>query len=166
MFSTRRDAVRDLVLFLGTFCCLMMVGCGGAGKGPKTVAAKGVVLYNNSPVEGATVVFLSDGSSPSAKATTEANGEFVLTTSTYGDGAVVGNYQVIVSKDISKPGAVNKGPMSMEDALKASKENQEAAGPSQLSLLPKKYGAAATSGINLQVAEDASKNVFKIELVD
>ena len=141
----------------------LTVGCGaGDPQGPKTVPAKGKVTYKNAPVEGATVSFLGDGKSAPAVAVTDAAGEFILTTTRSGDGAVPGTHRVTVSKFVAPPAKAQIGPMSMEDAAKTSKEPPTS---KPLSMLPEKYGMVNSSGLEFTVKE-GDKNDFKIELTE
>jgi len=54
----------------------------------------GVVLYNGRPVAGSRVTFHGPNSPRAAVGTTNAAGEFTLTTMTSGDGAVIGEHRV------------------------------------------------------------------------
>jgi hypothetical protein len=66
--------------------------------GKRCYPVKGQVLFNDSPVAGALVVFepatKSDPHWPSATGTTDANGKFTLTTYRDKDGAPAGEYNV------------------------------------------------------------------------
>ena len=167
MSTTRRPWIVLAVLFTMTTGA-MTAGCGGGGgggaiQGPPPVPARGKVTYKGLPVEGATVSFLGDGKSRAAMAITDAGGDFLLTTVRSGDGAVPGIHKVTVTKIIGQPSAkANTGPMSMEDAVKASKE---ATAPKALSMLPEKYATAASSPLQFEV-KSGDKNEFPIELTD
>lgn len=136
-------------------------GCGGgkAPAGPKTARATGKVTYKKQPVEGATVSFLGDGKTSPAMAITDSLGDFVLTTTRSGDGAVPGKHRVTVTKIVGPP--TKTGPMTMEEAAKAAKEKPA----KPLSMLPSRYGSADSSGLNFEVKE-GQKNNFPIDLVD
>ncbi|MGH7202173.1 MAG: carboxypeptidase-like regulatory domain-containing protein, partial [Planctomycetaceae bacterium] len=56
------------------------------------------MIYNEQPVEGATVVFIPTGHKHGATAQTDAEGKFQLRTYEPGDGAVPGNYKVTIRK--------------------------------------------------------------------
>lgn len=152
-------ASRRLWLVVAGIAVLSM-GCSKAPTGPKKVPAGGKVTYKNVPVEGATVSFLGDGKTPPAVAITDASGEFVLTTSVSGDGAVPGNHQVTVTKVIGQP-AKSTGSMSMDDAAKAASNPP----PKQVSPIPEKYNSVNSSGLQFTVKE-GDKNHFAIELTD
>jgi hypothetical protein len=108
------------------------------------------------------VSFLGDGKIRAAYATTDAAGEFILTTNRSGDGAVPGIHKVTVTKVVGAPAKASTGPMSMEAAAKAA---QEPAPAKPLSLIPEKYGIADSSPLSFTV-KAGDKNDFAIELVD
>ena len=108
--------------FLIAALVTLTIGCSKGPAGPKTAPASGKVTYKNLPVEGATVSFVGDGKTAPAIAITDAAGEFILTTSRSGDGAVPGKHRVTVTKIVGPPAAKSKGPISMEDAAKAAKD--------------------------------------------
>ena len=68
-------------------------GCGGEGP----VSFRGVVKLDGRPLEGATVHFIAqEDGGRDAFGSTDAEGEFELSTLEPGDGAFRGNYKVIV----------------------------------------------------------------------
>jgi hypothetical protein len=144
---------------------LLVVGCSrGDPNRPKPVPVKGKVLYKGLPVDGASVAFLGDGRLPPALGRTDSKGQFELTTSEAGDGAVPGMHKVTVSKSVaSKAAKAAATPISMEDAVKRSKEAKKEDEP--LSLLPDRYSQAATSGLSYEV-KPTGTNDFTIELKD
>jgi len=145
---------------------MMTVSVGGCSRetssGPKPTPASGKVTYKNMPVEGATVAFLGDGKIPPARAITDSSGEFILTTNRSGDGAVPGSHRVTVTKTVGPPAGKSTGSMSMEDAAKAA-NNPPPSKP--LSMLPDRYAAADSSGLQFTV-KAGDKNNFAIELTD
>lgn len=148
----------------------LFLGCSGSTtSGPKTVAVTGKVTYKGAPVDKANVSFLGDGKIQAARAVTDKNGEFVLTTSEPGDGAVAGTHQVIVMKTVgslTKPAApAATGVGSMEAAAKAATSGTAEGEPAITHLLPEKYSVAATSGLSFTV-EEGKKNHFEITLTD
>lgn len=138
-------------------------GCGGdLPKGPKPIPARGKVTYKNLPVEGATVSFLGDGKLSPAMALTDSSGEFILTTTRSGDGAVPGVHRVTVTKIVGPPAGKSTGSMSMEDAAKAANAPPPA---KPLSMLPDRYAGAESSGLQFTV-KAGDKNDFAIDLTD
>lgn len=156
-------ASRCVSLAMAVLMTAVLGGCGGeVAKGPRPIPASGKVTYKNQPVEGATVSFLGDGKIPPAMALTDSSGEFVLTTSRSGDGAIPGVHRVTVTKIVGPPAAKSTGSMSMEDAAKAASA-PPAAKP--LSMLPDRYAAADSSGLQFTV-KAGDKNNFIIDLTD
>ncbi len=139
----------------------VLVGCSGGGPaGPKTTPVKGKVTYKSLPVEGATVSFLGDGKSAPAIAITDAAGQYILTTTRSGDGAVPGVHKVTVTKIVAPPSTAKpkSGSMSMEDAAKSAPE----APAKPLHMLPERYESAESSGLEFTVKNGA--NDIPIEL--
>lgn len=155
---------------LSVLVCVVMVaglvGCdGGGGAGTATVS--GTVTYNGSPVEGASVVFApTDSSGKTAAGTTDAQGNFTLTTVEAGDGAVPGAYGVTVTK--LEGGAAPGETLTEEEAYARHfpGSGTAAAQPAEVKdLLPPKYKTAATSELTATV-EAGGRNKFTFELKD
>ena len=73
---------------------ILAAGCGGGGP----VAVRGRVLLDDIPVAGATVTLMPiEGGHPAA-GLTDANGAFRLTTFKRDDGALPGQYKIVVTK--------------------------------------------------------------------
>jgi len=144
------------------FC--VVSGCGGPAR-PKTATVTGTVLLDGNPVEGAQVVFICEGAPRNATGKTDAAGKFSLTTFEEGDGAVLGEHKITVSKfDSSEAPA-----MSASDPSADYGAAMEAAGGGDATLggmikreLPEKYGDAKTSGLSETVADGS--NDFTLEL--
>ncbi len=142
---------------------VLIGGCSG-DSGPKTVKASGVVIYKGQPVADASVAFLGDGTVRPAVALTDEDGEFVLTTSRSGDGAVPGVHTVTVSKIVDPPKKAGSGAsLSMEEAALAAQSPPEET--KTLYLVPAKYSMAETSGLSFKV-EAGAENHFEIQLED
>jgi hypothetical protein len=149
----------------------LLSGCSSSGPPrPKAIKAKGKVLYKGVPVAGASVAFLGDGNSVPALGRTDANGQFELTTSESGDGAVPGMHKVTVSKSVppKSSAAPATGIASMEAAADAAKKRGDQEAPPDsgaMSLLPEKYAQASTSDLSFEVTT-TGPNDFTIELKD
>jgi hypothetical protein len=83
------------------------------------VPVHGVVTLDGQPVEGATVVLMSEvaGSGNAARAVTKGDGTFTLTTFKDHDGARPGQYKAIVKKTDLLPdryGALDSTPFDVE----------------------------------------------------
>lgn len=144
---------------LSRWCVLPLLtaavsGCGGASEPadrPKRTPVTGTVLYQQQPVEGATVVFTPQGGAHGAIGVTDAKGRFKLTTFTPDDGAVPGNYGVAIRK--TEVAAAPAGAADDADLPPAV----------QKSLLPDKYATHTTSGLQETVA-DGKANDFTFNL--
>src|SRR4051812_11112994 len=73
---------------------LMIVGCGA--KGPKTVRVSGAVTMEGKPLPNVGVTFFPTKKGPVAIGSSNENGEFTLTTTRRGDGAVIGKHKVAI----------------------------------------------------------------------
>jgi hypothetical protein len=94
--------------------CVAAAGCGGGSKRPKLYSVKGKITVKGQPIAGAQVAFQPvDPKSEARGATgiTKDDGSFVLGTFQTGDGAVEGEYKVIVSKTEAKAVA-SSGPIT------------------------------------------------------
>ncbi len=139
---------------------LVALGCGSSNSGLDTVPVSGTVTLDGSPVEGARVVFAPAGGGKAASGVTDASGRYKLTTLDPGDGALPGNYLVMISKteatgqspasEAVKPG------MSAEEATQAAMEaldKGEQAEPQFEDRLPAKYKDPSKSGLKVDVAK-------------
>lgn len=134
----------------------VLIGCGGQdGDLPSRVAVTVVVTQKGTPVEGAHVKFLSTTGGRPAFGVTNAQGTASLSTFGDNDGAIPGQYQVVVRK------TKNDAPPPPEAPT--------APGPSApapiVELLPKKYATAATSGLQATVTEQGDGR-FTFDLTD
>ena len=122
----------------------LLAGCGGGADRPATQPVKGRVVYKGLPVAEANVTF-SPASGRPATGTTDAQGEFTLTTFIAGDGAIEGEHQVLVEK---------YGPAAPNDPYAERK-----------SLLPEKYGVLKTTPLK-QTIGAGGNTAIAIELAD
>jgi len=138
-----------------------LAGCGGPKDDrPARVPAQVKVTYKNAPVEGAHVTFAPAQGGRPAWGMTDAQGVARLSTFGNNDGAIPGQYQVTVRKTKVEGGAPvdPNQPSSMAPDPKAKPTVT-------LDLLPKKYGVAASSGLQATVAEKGD-NQFNFTLTD
>lgn len=146
---------RRLVFLVVLSTAAFLVGCGGGGQGvagrPTTAPVSGTVLYNQEPIEGATVTFVPQGHSHAAVGLTDSSGEFRLQTFSRDDGAVPGEFKVTVRK-VELPSGAAEPPPDGED------------GPQweERSLLPERYASAETSGLDATVTEGANSFTFTL----
>jgi hypothetical protein len=143
---------------------LILTGCnGGDPRSKMLVPASGVVLYNGTPLEEATVVFFNadDPMKPGGSAITTANGKFTISMYGNGDGTHPGNYIVSVSK------IEVKSLLSDEEILDYERRGEPIPeGKSQtISFIPEKYATKATTDLHLTIPPKGDKNI-KIELTN
>jgi hypothetical protein len=127
--------------------CLLALGCGAKSDGPPIVSATGIVTLDSKPVEGASVTFTPKKKGMMSMAKTDANGRFVLMTSTGKAGAAVGDHDVFVSLTIDLGG--NSPPVVSLDGLATATdaesgltapESSVAVPESAKFVVPEKYG--------------------------
>jgi len=139
-FFTKVDPLRFIALSL---LLLIVPGCGGQDR-PKTVSVKGTVLYKGVALTDANVEFVPESGRP-ASGTTDANGEFTLTTFENNDGVIPGQHMITVQK----------------------LQKNESTDPyaEQKSLIPTKYSQLRTTPLT-QTVTDGENAPLKIELED
>lgn len=160
-----------LVVGLSLLMLSGVAGCGSGGgvasaKREKTVPVSGVVMFNNAPLEGATVTFSpSPGAGTKGKAAfgkTDEAGAYRLTTYDLDDGVIPGVvYQVTVAKEVAA--ARTPDPVNEEDYVPPEETERAAAKAKTVPLVPPKYGSPATSGLTADV-KDASGQTFDFKL--
>lgn len=137
-------------------------GCSGAvGGGDRfaTHPVTGKVTYNGAPVPGAVVTFSPNKTGvPGASGITDNQGTYILTTYDAGDGAVEGEYKVMVSK--SAPSATGGGAPSHDPTGESGRGAPSHAGGGKAaanagggSLLPAKYAKATETPLVKTVAK-------------
>jgi hypothetical protein len=122
-----------------------LVGCGGERL--KTAIVKGKVTYNGKPVPNGTITFIPNGPGPSASGELQKDGSYNLTTYRKGDGAVLGQYKVII--------------VAMQDMSNRLPEERN---PTPPSIVPDKYTSAATSDLRAEVED--RENICDFDLAD
>lgn len=157
-----------------TFCGLallsvVMMGCsdnGGAKRLP-TNKVTGKVSMNGAPVPGASISFSPvETGKPPALGISDAQGMYTLTTYDSGDGAVEGDFKVMVYKGAptAAPAAPAHDPTGATSGGGAPKHSGPAgkAPAGGGSLLPDKYSKASTTPITKNVV--SGENKIDIEL--
>lgn len=142
---------------------LTLAGCGVVGQSdlPPRAPAQVKVLYQGRPVAGANVTFVPEvAKSRPAIAVTDALGEAQLRTFGENDGAIPGAYKVAIQKTVVKRSddpAANLAPPADPSASSELTPTEH--------LLPEKYAAAETSGLEATVSA-SGENRFTFELTD
>ena len=129
---------------------LVGVGCGGADK---PVPVRGTVTLDGAPVDGAVVLFIPSGTGREANGHTGADGSFQLTTRNTHDGALRGEYKVVVqySEGIEAPSGGNVKDV-MEGFEKAQKEKKAKKAPRYV--IPPRYSDPAKTELRQAVPTD------------
>lgn len=161
MLCTRLTALMLAALFL------TIAGCGGADR-PELVPVSGVVLdKDGKPVAGAEVVFHNPQAPRQAAGTTDNEGKFRLTSFEEGDGAIIGEHKVSVSK-VKSDASLESADAADPSAAYGEGMDAAAAGDMdsiQTSELPAKYADPETSGLSFPVTKEGP-NEFEIKLVE
>ena len=150
-----------MLVALGAFAAISVAGCSKESSVPGTLPTTGIVRQKGAPVADATVTFSPAGQSSgkAASGKTDASGKFTLTTLKAGDGALPGDYEVIVSKMETSGKA-----MTDEEAREYyNKFQKPPPAPQSKSALPEKYSTAATSGLKATVKK-GDKNEFTFDV--
>ncbi len=138
---------RKLFLGLGRWLPILLVGIAGCGpRGPVLAPVHGIVTLDGKPVENASVMFVSSKGGRPATGTTNAQGEFKLTTFDNEDGCVLGKQEVSITlkRVEGSPGTMTpEGLVSGSGTIKTTW------------IVPEKYSDPKTSGL---VAEVVSGN--------
>lgn len=91
-----------------TSSVLFLAGCGDSGR-PQTASVQGTVTLDGAPLGGVSVQFIpQEDKGRSATGTTDAAGNYTLSTFQTGDGAIPGLYKVIVVRPISDEQALSE----------------------------------------------------------
>ena len=116
------------------------------------------MTYQGSPLEGATVTFVTTEEPIAANGITDSKGVAQLSTYATKDGAVVGNNLVMITKtEVDKSVKTKVVPADQADTV----------GYSPLtplkSLIPGKYSAPGTSGLQAEVKKGSNKFSFDLK---
>lgn len=160
--ARRHNLLASLLLSAGLLLTVgLFAGCSPTDEDqwtkqrPPVVPVTGTVLYQGTPVEGASVTMMNADTSTGGSGLTDAEGRFRLTTFKDGDGAAPGMQQVIIRKveiiDRRQPG------------VDYSTTSEPAPPPEERWLIPERYSRYNTSGLKAEVTVGA-KNDFTFEL--
>ena len=162
------SAMTFVLCGLCLFSVLASSGCSEGVQGrPKVVPVTGAVAYNGNPIEGATVAFFVEGSPRTAMGTTDAKGEFKLSTFAINDGCVAGAATITVTKTPPQA-AISTGPeansldpssLAKMSAVRASQKSTEKP------LIPAKYSQVLQTPLK-ETVKPAGENRFVLQLKD
>jgi hypothetical protein len=122
-------------------------GCGEKSKFPETLPVSGKVTYKGQPVTKGTVTFQPD-KGQAATGAIEPDGTYRLSTFAEKDGALPGHHKVMII-------ANDADPTLMPGSSPGYKPPKD--------LIPKKYGALETSGLEAVVSKDKPTLDFNLE---
>ncbi len=146
---------------------LVVSGCDD-GR-PKTVSATGTVMVDGKPVAGLVVMFVpkDEKVGRAASGRTDESGAFQLTTNRMNDGAVTGDYKVLV-KDINDNSAAAANatvPKPNDPNYKDLQRSfQKGGATAQGGRVATEFGDVAKTTLNATVTPSADKNKFKFEV--
>ena len=148
-----------------SICCVVLAGCGRAQRWPAlTEPTTAVVRLDGRPVEGALVMLGPVGKGYSSQGTTAADGKATLTTFRRGDGAVAGDYKVLVSLQETRDNPALKlpDPAIDREAYHLARDQAAQAGKSFYlvrELLPQRYVSFDTSGFDAEIRRGVANEV-------
>lgn len=154
---------RAIGLVAGLVGTVVILGCSSDESGlERRYPVSGKVTYQGKPVTKATVVF--EPSNPPLPKGRVANGfvedgTYSMTTASEGDGALPGEYKVVIfASDLDVTGLAKQqgGLLHQGDA-----EHQKAAKAAK-SLIPQKYSKSDTSGLTAKVDPKSNKIDFNL----
>jgi hypothetical protein len=141
----------------------MLFATAGCGSGTRPLPVNGVITWEDGkPVPGATAVFVpKEKEGKTAGGLSDKDGKFELTTSNTGDGALPGEYTIVVSK--TKPlgeggEPAEKDPGKLMKEVFAKKGGVIGKMPVAKSDIPGVYGNATSSPLKWKV-ESGNTNV-------
>lgn len=147
---------------------LLISGCGGGGTAGRKTAypVSGTIKFLGVPVIGAVVSFTPQDGQPAAVGRTDDSGNYFLTTYESADGAVAGNFAVVVmkfdspvvSEDLEDEGHSADPNVTVTDSHAATSKTK-----SDGVLLPPAYGSAETTPLKVEVTAGGD-NKFDFEL--
>ena len=145
--------------------CVGLAGCGRSQRWPAlTEPTNAVVRLDGKPVEGALVMLGPVGKGYSSQGTTAADGKATLTTFRRGDGAVAGDYKVLVSLQETRDNPALKlpDPAIDREAYHLARDQAAQAGKSFYlvrELLPQRYVSFDTSGFDAEIRRGVANEV-------
>ncbi|MEO2013636.1 MAG: carboxypeptidase-like regulatory domain-containing protein [Fuerstiella sp.] len=161
--------MNQLLSFALLMTTQLLVGCGGGGAtgGQPVFPASGTVTMFGKPLAQATVAFAPQGNQPTAIGTTDAEGNFKLTTYDFGDGAAEGSYKVVVSKAAGAAAAAagddgeEGADHDADDDAAGDHDGPEEGATTEL--VPQQYTTAADTPFSADV-KSSGENSFTFEI--
>ncbi|MHC4880471.1 MAG: carboxypeptidase-like regulatory domain-containing protein [Planctomycetota bacterium] len=145
---------------------LLCTGCGGGDTGREpTFKVTGKVTLAGAPVSKATVTFFPSEGQRSAIGLTDDNGEYLLTTYEFGDGAMSGKYSITINKAVPRQASSSE---SDHEAIASGKvdpgaEHDADEDDPEASAVPQRYTNPDESGFSAEVTVDG-ENRFDLAM--
>jgi len=149
--SLRPAGTRFFLSCSTAIVCLIVPACGESGPKFTMGTVSGKVTYEGKPLTSGTVSFVSTNNNrPNANGTISPDGTFTLHTQNIGDGAAVGDYDVMISSvDPKEYNTKLPGTAPREKKIK--------------STVPKKYDDPKTSGLKETVKSGTNTINFDLK---
>lgn len=146
---------------------LLLPACGGSSGDqwtedlPETVTARGVILLDDEPLEGASIVLspIDAETGHAATAISNSSGKFSLKAFPSREGAVPGGYLVQVTKTVTTERDAAQENWGEDDAHAA----DSPATTTTKNALPARYGNPETSGLEVSIPQ-GGRSDLKLEL--
>ena len=131
---------------------LLAAGCAGGGTA-QPVKVRGVVKLDDKPIEGAMVVFLpaDSKSGHNAQGVTRGDGSFQLSTYRDGDGALPGEYKVVVQYNEGVAAPAGNDMKSAMTGMQANMKKKQ--GPAKI-VIPAQYSDPGQTKLRQKVPAD------------
>lgn len=110
---------RTRCALLSPFLFVALLTTAGCGSKSNVVKVEGVVTLDGQPLSGATVTYVPVENGRAASGRTDVDGRFYLTTFRTDDGAMAGNYKVVVVVDETDEKSVGRDPKTFDNEEKA-----------------------------------------------
>ena len=139
------------------------IGCGGADK---PIPVQGTVTLDGQPVGGAAVQFVPEGGAGrTASAETQSDGTYRITTKDPGDGALPGDYRVIITWEPPPPPMFRTGEegpsrQDMQRAIEEHQAKQRKAGKGHT--IPAQYGDQGKTPLKVKVPAPGGRADFAL----
>ena len=149
------------------FPCIVLLGvfpgCGGDPFNVQPVS--GIVTYNGDPVADASIVFVPrDSTGRAAVGVTGADGSFTLaTTGTSKPGAMIGDYNVIISKEVPLDAAGRPTTFEALERERADLPPNVSTRPRMVSAIPARYSDNDNPALQATVQRGANEINFALE---
>jgi hypothetical protein len=158
MTNSRRIRLSLATSVVALFLCAP--GCSDDGFG-KRHPVSGTVTYKGQPLATGSINFVPEDPAGQPASGSIVNGKYNLTTHTPDDGALPGNYKVMVSSfDMAKVQEEANKAGGVQNAM----PDQTAVAQAQKSLIPEKFGSFEGSGLKATVK--AGANTIDFPLAD